>query len=264
VKVLRAISLAALVVVASGCQQPEANVNPGAGGAGFTIALPWDASTMHGQREILCAYKGLGIGVGAEVTTDWCGHHIDVVGSTQDGYALDFSMDGESVRSVDSGVVRWAQAYTGDKSWSCFGNSIAVDTLMSDGSVVTAFYAHLGSIKVSVGDKVTQGEEIATSGSSGGGTNSVCPKAYGAHLHFALYTNANYLTAAGAPVSAQALAIAGASIPGLLTSPPYDGSSRVPEPWINCTRKSTFTTAPAGEEASCSGLHAGDVLTKTS
>jgi len=35
-------------------------------------------------------------------------------------------VNGDAVHSVDAGIVRWAKAYTGSSSWSCYGNSIAI------------------------------------------------------------------------------------------------------------------------------------------
>jgi hypothetical protein len=212
----------------------------------------------------MCAYGSEGItAAGAAGATDGCKHHANgPSGYTQDGDALDFDLhSGDSVRSVDAGIVRWAKAYTGSSSWSCYGNSIAIDEHQADGSVVTAFYAHLLSIKVAVGDAVTQGEEIGKAGGTGGGTNSACPSAYGPHLHLALYTNASYTDAKGSAVAAADLPATATGSREPVTSPPYGGTARLPEPWLNCSRHSALASPPSGEDASCASLHAGDVLT---
>jgi WD40 repeat protein len=182
-------------------------------------------------------------------------------GYTQDGDALDFDLhSGDVVRSVDTGIVRWAKAYAGSSSWSCYGNSVAIDARLADGSIVTAFYAHLSSIEVSVGDQVTAGQEIAKSGASGGGTNSACPSSYGPHLHFALYTNATYTDANGTAVAAADLPATATGSAEPVTSPPYGGTARTPEPWLDCSRHSALKPPPSGEDSSCTDLHAGDVL----
>ena len=60
------------------------------------------------------------------------------------------------------------------------------------GKTVYSFYAHLSSLKVSVGQTVNKGAQIAVAGGSGNGSNS----AYGTHLHFAivdtLWTSGGY------------------------------------------------------------------------
>ncbi len=259
----RRLCVAAMIIaVAAGCQ--FSNLGTNGGGSGFTLALPWDTSA-NPSHEIFCAYNGEGItSAGRAGQTSGCGHHVNgPSGYTQDGDALDFDLhSGKAVLSVDSGTVRWANAYSSSSSWSCYGNSVAIDTMLGDGSVVTALYAHLDSIRVSSGQQVSQGQEIATSGASGGGTNQACPSAYGPHLHFALYTNVTYTTVGGASVPAVALWATGTGGTNLVTSPPYGGSARIPEPWLDCARSSTLSTPPAGEDGSCTDLHAGDVLSR--
>lgn len=60
------------------------------------------------------------------------------------------------------------------------------------GKTVYSFYAHLSSLKVSKGQTVSKGTQIAVAGGSGNGSNS----AYGTHLHFAivdtLWTSGGY------------------------------------------------------------------------
>jgi len=271
VKTFRKIWLAAMVLAIAGCSSSNVTPTPAspastgaqaaAIGSGFTLTLPWDTSASP-SHEIMCAYGSEGItAAGAAGATDGCKHHANgPSGYTQDGDALDFDLhSGDSVRSVDAGIVRWAKAYTGSSSWSCYGNSIAIDEHQADGSVVTAFYAHLLSIKVAVGDAVTQGEEIGKAGGTGGGTNSACPSAYGPHLHLALYTNASYTDAKGSAVAAADLPATATGSREPVTSPPYGGTARLPEPWLNCSRHSALASPPSGEDASCASLHAGDV-----
>jgi len=273
VKTLRTAALAAAVLAIAGCSSSNVTPTPpspasigaqaAAIGSGFTLALPWDTSASP-SHEIMCAYGSEGItATGAAGATDGCKHHANgPSGYTQDGDALDFDLHfGDSVRSIDAGIVRWAKAYAGSSSWSCYGNSIAIDEHLADGSVVTAFYAHLSSIEVSVGDQITAGKEIGKAGATGGDTNGACPSAYGPHLHLALYTNASYTDAKGAAVAAADLPASATGSREPVTSPPYGGTARLPEPWLACSRHSALASPPSGEDASCANLHAGDVLT---
>lgn len=81
---------------------------------------------------------------------------------------------GSSVMAVGSGTVveaGWAGAY---------GNNIVIK--MNDGSYTQ--YGHLSSIGVSVGQRVTPGQQIGLSGSTGNST--------GPHLHFEVRTSPEY------------------------------------------------------------------------
>jgi murein DD-endopeptidase MepM/ murein hydrolase activator NlpD len=81
---------------------------------------------------------------------------------------------GSSVVAVGSGTVveaGWAGAY---------GNNIVIR--MNDGSYTQ--YGHLSSIGVSVGQRVTPGQQIGLSGSTGNST--------GPHLHFEARTSSEY------------------------------------------------------------------------
>jgi hypothetical protein len=239
--------------------------------AAFVPVLPWDVAKAA-AHEILCAYDSEGIVGGAAATSPYCGHHIGGPGGsvdkgyTQDQDALDFDLEpGDAVRAVAPGYVRWAGSYPKTKSWSCFGVSIAVDTPLADGSVVTTFYAHLGSLVAAAGQVVKAGDTIAKSGSSGGGSfTAVCPTAYSPHLHVGIYTNADYVSADGKPVNAVALlaSTTAADVP-TVASPPYGGDARLPEGWADCSRSSKLVPPPAGETSACTGLHAGDTLTYT-
>lgn len=78
---------------------------------------------------------------------------------------------GTAVRASCSGTVTYA-------GWS---NGYGYNVVLSHADGNQTRYAHLSSILVSVGDKVTQGERIALSGNSGRST--------GAHLHFEVIVN---------------------------------------------------------------------------
>jgi len=237
----------------------------------FVPVLPWDVATTAAHR-ILCAYNGEGIVGGVLAISPYCGHHIGGPNGTvdkaytQDQDALDFDLQpGDVVRAVAPGYVRWAGTYPNAKSWSCFGVSIAIDTPLADGSVVTTFYAHLGSLVAAAGQVVNAGDTIAKSGASGGGSfTSVCPSAYSPHLHVGMYTNANYIQADGEPVNAVALltSTTATTVPTVV-SPPYGGDARLPEGWADCSRSSRLVPPPTGETSACTGLHAEDTLTYT-
>jgi murein DD-endopeptidase MepM/ murein hydrolase activator NlpD len=249
---------------ATPADQPSAN--PGAANqpvAATGLHLPWDTSKVAAHT-VECAYNQEGI-LGAPPNTGTgkapgCVMHRDgPAGSSKDAFALDLDLaKGDTVVAVASGTVRWAKAYPATSSWTCYGISVAVDTAMSDGSVRTAMYAHLDSASVASGQTVSAGQALGAAGDSGLGATWQNPDpakqadhgtcaGSGVHLHLALYTNAKYLVDAS----------------GTATSPPYDGSSTEPKPWLDCQRVSTLGTPPAGEDASCTGLHAGDKLTYT-
>jgi hypothetical protein len=191
-------------------------------------------------------------------------------GYSQDGFALDFDLHtGETVRAVESGTVRWASAYPTSSSWSCYGTSVAIDTRLADGAIITAFYAHLSGIAVAPGQQVRQGDAIGVAGNTGSGlgwknstASGTCPT-MPVHLHLALYRDPNYLDAKGVPVSADALPEAATGTREPVTSPPYGGTAVEPTPWLDCRRQSLLASPPAGETSACDGLHAGDQLTYT-
>lgn len=278
-------------------QQPASappNLGPAANGGNsgvvapigaFVPILPWDV-TKSAYHDIECAYNGTGVVGGAIGTPTACGHHVGSPGSTQDQDAIDLNLvKGDTVRAVEPGYVRWAGwCYSTQKSgacerldgppagalssnsWSCYGSSIAVDTPMADGTVITTFYAHLGSLAVAAGQVVKAGDTIAKSGSSGGGSDTaVCPIAYSDHLHVGMYTNASYYVSTDGATSAAVALLAkttAASVP-TAWSPPYNGNARPPEGWADCSRKSTLTPVPPGGTSDCTGLLAGDRLIYT-
>ncbi|TPQ20056.1 M23 family metallopeptidase [Streptomyces sporangiiformans] len=88
---------------------------------------------------------------------------------------IDFhAASGTAVHAVGAGSVVEA-------GWEgSYGNQVIIK--MNDGTYTQ--YAHLSSISVSVGQKVTPGQQIALSGATGNVT--------GAHLHFEARTSAEY------------------------------------------------------------------------
>lgn len=78
---------------------------------------------------------------------------------------------GTPIRAADSGVVKYA-AYSGS-----YGNIVRI----SHGNGLETWYAHCDTIGVSVGQKVSKGETIATVGRTG--------RATGYHLHFEVRKN---------------------------------------------------------------------------
>jgi len=88
---------------------------------------------------------------------------------------IDFGQAGEAdkvIRAAADGVV----AYTG--TMSGYGNTVMV-THNINGQEYTTLYAHLDSFKVSNGETVSQGDQIAVMGNTGGST--------GVHLHFEIH-----------------------------------------------------------------------------
>lgn len=88
-------------------------------------------------------------------------------------YGVDFANPtGTPIMSAADGVVSYASPL------STYGNVIMV-THSIDGQTYTSLYAHLSSIKVSVGQAVSKGETIGAVGTTGNST--------GPHLHFEIH-----------------------------------------------------------------------------
>ncbi|MGW5422387.1 M23 family metallopeptidase [Streptomyces sp. NPDC003943] len=115
------------------------------------------------QAPVAHSYVSTGYNTGGSLWSS--GHHS----------GIDFhAAYGTTVVSVGSGTVveaGWGGAY---------GNNIVIR--MNDGTYTQ--YGHLSAIRVHVGQKVTPGEQIGVSGSSGNST--------GPHLHFEARTSPEY------------------------------------------------------------------------
>ncbi len=88
-------------------------------------------------------------------------------------YGIDFGVYRQPVFASASGVVTSTHAMSG------YGNTVVI-THIIDGQTYTTLYAHLESISVSPGQVVTQGDQIAISGNTGGSST-------GHHLHFEIH-----------------------------------------------------------------------------
>ena len=95
-------------------------------------------------------------------------------GTRSRGYHTGLDIDGNSGDPV------WA-AKDGTVLEAGYNGSYGNDIVISHGDGLKTRYSHLKSISVSVGDKVTIGEQIGTEGSTGNST--------GAHLHFEVIVN---------------------------------------------------------------------------
>ncbi|WP_320415363.1 murein hydrolase activator EnvC family protein [Psychrobacillus antarcticus] len=94
-------------------------------------------------------------------------------GGTKTHYGIDIANStGTSVVSAADGVISYASPL------STYGNAIMV-THSIDGQIFTSLYAHLSSIKVSVGQVVSKGQIIGAIGTTGNST--------GPHLHFEIH-----------------------------------------------------------------------------
>lgn len=88
-------------------------------------------------------------------------------------YGVDLANStGTPIWAAADGVVSYAAPL------SSYGNAVII-THSIDGQIYATVYAHLNSINVSVGAEVSQGEQIATMGSTGRST--------GPHLHFEVH-----------------------------------------------------------------------------
>ncbi|MEP7288233.1 MAG: peptidoglycan DD-metalloendopeptidase family protein [Chloroflexota bacterium] len=132
----------------------------------------------------------IGIATDRRSSTVWPGQWIDAtgyairyrIGTPQEAYhtgadlnlnAPYFDADAHSpVYAAASGIVTYVGRVMG------WGNLIIVrhDPLIADGQVVYARYAHVESIRVALGQRVTRGEQIANVGNADG--------VYPYHLHF--------------------------------------------------------------------------------
>lgn len=102
-----------------------------------------------------------------------------------------FAMDGGTVVSADTTTNKSNSCSSGYNSegYCSFGKFIGIKHEI-EGKTYYSVYAHLSSISVNVGDKVTQGQEIGKSGNTGNSS--------GPHLHIAFAYN--YYGTTGAPV----------------------------------------------------------------
>jgi len=93
-------------------------------------------------------------------------------------YGLDFRASvGTSIMAMAQGVVMG----TGDTDIACKGASFGKWVFIKYNNGLSSTYAHLSSIKVNVGDKVSSGDIVALSGNTGSST--------GPHLHLAVYAS---------------------------------------------------------------------------
>jgi murein DD-endopeptidase MepM/ murein hydrolase activator NlpD len=76
--------------------------------------------------------------------------------------------------AANAGTVIMASWYSG------YGNTVIID----HGGGIATLYAHNTSLKVKKGDKVTKGQQVAASGSTGQST--------GPHLHFEVRVGGKY------------------------------------------------------------------------
>lgn len=88
-------------------------------------------------------------------------------------YGWDISGGGLAIHAVSSGTVVYAK-YHGGSSLGSFGKLI----IIYHGKGIYSYYAHCSKLKVKTGQKVSTGDIIGKTGSTG--------MAYGPHLHFEL------------------------------------------------------------------------------
>lgn len=103
-------------------------------------------------------------------------------GSGEDGKdfhkGVDFSCEG--CEGMDISAAADGTVICAEDSGNGYGQCVMID----HGNGYSTLYAHCGSISVSEGDEVSQGEKIGTIGSTG--------YAYGPHLHFEVRENGQY------------------------------------------------------------------------
>ena len=113
-----------------------------------------------------------------------------------DYYALDLvlpdhsnSGKGEPVVAVADGTV--IDADWGSSGWANYGQRVYLEHEPGDGHSYTSMYAHLHSIDVSKGQRVSAGQRLGTLGQSCNGELS-CDSFSTPHLHFALHRDSGF------------------------------------------------------------------------
>ncbi|QFF98217.1 peptidase M23 [Psychrobacillus glaciei] len=107
------------------------------------------------------------------LTSGYGGRIHPIYGSEKVHYGIDIANSiGTPVVSTADGVVSYASPL------STYGNAIMV-THSIDGQIYTSLYAHLSSIKVTVGQVVSKGQIIGAIGTTGNST--------GPHVHFEIH-----------------------------------------------------------------------------
>ncbi|MCR6112099.1 peptidoglycan DD-metalloendopeptidase family protein [Bacillus sp. A301a_S52] len=107
------------------------------------------------------------------VTSGFGSRTHPVYGTTRQHNGIDYGRDGGTgIFAAEAGTVVSARSMGG------YGNTIII-THVIDGKTYATLYAHLASFNVSVGDRVSRGQNIATMGTTGTST--------GVHLHFEVH-----------------------------------------------------------------------------
>ncbi|KOS60693.1 peptidoglycan DD-metalloendopeptidase family protein [Lysinibacillus agricola] len=131
------------------------------GGSSSTVTAPQSNGTWikPTNGRLTSPYGWRNIGAGSEFH-----YGVDLANGT-----------GTPIWAAADGVVSYAAPL------SSYGNVVIV-THSIDGQIYTTVYAHLNSFNVSVGTEVSQGQQIATMGSTG--------RVTGPHLHFEVHIGA--------------------------------------------------------------------------
>jgi hypothetical protein len=174
------------------------------GNAGSTIGSMFqggatDLNGLGGSSDTTGAVK-LSAPVSSKVpiTTKY-GQVTDIHGTALWGgnphLAIDYGCgSGTSVQASGNGTVIETGSGSGSRS---YGNYLIID----HGSGITTLYAHLSGISVNKGDKVSQGQVIASSGATGYVT--------GPHLHFETRKNGQPVNPASLGLSGSVAVVAG-------------------------------------------------------
>ncbi|WCH48445.1 MULTISPECIES: M23 family metallopeptidase [unclassified Lysinibacillus] len=135
-----------------------AAANNGGGSSGGTVNAPQSNGTWikPTNGRLTSPYGWRNIGAGPEFH-----YGVDLANAT-----------GTPIWAAADGVVSYAAPL------SSYGN-VVILTHSVDGQIYTTVYAHLSAFNVSVGQEVTQGQQIAAMGSTGRST--------GPHLHFEVH-----------------------------------------------------------------------------
>lgn len=154
--------------------------------AGFELSLPF------AQGENVQILSGYGPNAGSSLhcrTKD--------PGCANDYYALDLILPdhpnagkGQPVLAAASGTV--IAAGWGSSGWAAYGQRVYIQhDFSADGHTYTTLYAHLDSVSVAQGQKVSKGEIIGTLGQSCNGAQS-CSNFSTPHVHFSLHRDSSF------------------------------------------------------------------------
>lgn len=158
----------------------------------YTVIMPRMNTDQRQHFEILMQSKGNRQYVGNPFDFNWLpyvssyyGYRVHPISGEKNYHkGIDIAVSsGTEIRAGFDGVVTDAGYDAGG-----YGNYVVIEMQKENGDVIEAKYAHCNSLLVTVGQSVSEGDVIATVGSTGNST--------GPHLHLEVVKNGEYLNPA--------------------------------------------------------------------